>query len=566
MKLKKFTALIIAIFLGVIGISPITQAQVVLTNGGAKWYNSSLDKTFFEIPADDRDLENFIFSDQKIHYKNWTDSTDAWISENAKITSNLIWYRNYLNFKKSGSWLDIITNRDIATFMTVVNNQYYNPNGKFQFYLWYHSEAIISLYWEKDEDQNYCLNFDLLRYSEVKETHKIKNRCHMKLLDREPFLLFTQIERVGQETPSTDGYFWTRWSMNYKSEPQYKLSFTLPYIITHEDKKYVTFYKAESFILSSLYDSYWMYVNSPIQSVYNLQSGWLLHNSVAVNSFLRQWNQRAFRPYSFSFIEDYEKRYEQIKNTNSEYCSDERNCYITLPVDGTSFFESFTLSVAAQYYNSPAIVNDNTYIEAPKPINGEGFTPLEYDTCDTLAIWCHIGNLGKTFYNTIWKFFFNIWSWFADVIKGIFVWLWEWIKTLTLPIQELFINTQTTIKQVFGFIQWFFIRDLNEHQKLSCDANFNFSISTEERNFADLQFTKYIEENFSGMLNPFYSFSNNLITIIRFIDPVIPAHLSEICTYSWVKRVHYSDNSFIDVFFVMIFVMGIISLFFYRNS
>lgn len=187
---------------------------------------------------------------------------------------------------------------------------------------------------------------------------------------------------------------------------------------------------------------------------------------------------------------------------------------------------------------------------------------LVENTCEWVDIWCHIKNLSVS----IGRFLGNIWNWFADVIKGIFTWIWEGIKTITLPIQELFINIQNTIKQIFGFIQSIFIRDLNEHQKISCDANFNFAITEEERKKADIKFAQYVEENFSWVMDWVFAFSNNFITIIRFIDPVIPANWSEICTYAWVKRVDYSTNSFIDVFFVMTFVLGIISLFFYRNS
>lgn len=197
------------------------------------------------------------------------------------------------------------------------------------------------------------------------------------------------------------------------------------------------------------------------------------------------------------------------------------------------------------------------------PRNHDGYKDDEwYFICETTEIWCHIKNLGIS----IGKFFGNIWNWFADIIKGIFSWIWEGIKIITLPIQELFIKIKNTIKQVFGFIQSIFIRDLNEHQKISCDANFNFAITEEERKKADLKFAEYVEENFSWVMDWVFAFSNNFITIIRFIDPVIPANWSEICTYAWVKRVNYSTNSFIDVFFVMIFVLGIISLFFYRNS
>lgn len=120
-----------------------------------------------------------------------------------------------------------------------------------------------------------------------------------------------------------------------------------------------------------------------------------LFNTLRSMQFLRQGNQRAFRPYSFFFEDDYKTKAKQLLEQKdaidkpvSQYniCNKYYDCQITFPVDSTSWFESFVLSVAAQYYNSPAVVNDNTYIEVPDPIKGERFTPLDYENCDTLAI------------------------------------------------------------------------------------------------------------------------------------------------------------------------------------
>lgn len=604
---KFFASTLLAIFtMGV--FVPVSHAQDTNTEPvWAKWYNSSLDKTFFEIPPDDRNLEDFIFTDQKIQYRNWSDNSDSWISENAKITSNLIWYKTYVDFKNY-NWLSVITNRDITTFFTVVNNQYYSSSGKFEFDLSPQSDAYISLYWDQDENQNSCLHFDLKSYEHVKETHIIKNTCHMKFTDREPFLLFTQIERVWQERPRDPNRFTTWWQGNFENEPYYKLSFTLPYLATHEDKKYVTFYKVETFVLSSLYDKYKIYPWSPIQSYYNLPSEWSLFNSIAIKNFRRQWNQMAFRPYSFSFIEDYQNRYTQLKAINNNYCNQYTDCYITLPVEETSYFESFVLSVAAQYYNTPAVTNDKTYIEAPDPITWDGFegcknnifcyigqwfwlfkdtvwcgwfgiwcaaenwengsqnNPYWYGSfreCWMTEIWCHIANV-FTFLWNIFKFLVNG---LIDGIKGIFVWAWEWIKWFFEPIiKPLWEEIQNAYKAIEDFFNKVFeiitnlfklwndptIQAPSATQRLLCDTD------------AILQNKENIEQN-EGI---FWVVLNTLkagFGIFGIIDPIAPIHGSQLCTYEGIKTLKLRENSFIDIILFLIFGSSLFLLF-YRKS
>lgn len=94
--LKKFFAsTMLAIF--TMGIfSPLASAQ-------QRWHVSSLDKTFFEIPPDDRNLEDFVFTNQIFHYKDWYNNEDRWISKEARITNSMVWYKYFMDTKPSAS-------------------------------------------------------------------------------------------------------------------------------------------------------------------------------------------------------------------------------------------------------------------------------------------------------------------------------------------------------------------------------------------------------------------------------------------------------------------------------
>lgn len=198
-------------------------------------------------------------------------------------------------------------------------------------------------------------------------------------------------------------------------------------------------------------------------------------------------------------------------------------------------------------------------------------TDFQFQKCENLEILCHIKNSVWYFsykiwqifsaifwpiFKFFWSFFKNLWDW----VKSIFSWIWEWIKTLFSPITFIADQLWSNINFAFKSITSLFFTDTAERQILSCDANFNYAISEEKRDEADLKFSQYIQDTYPWFLNPMYSFSDNIFTLYKFISPITPRFWQEICTYAGMKPVIYLKNTFVDVFFVLICVFSLLSL------
>lgn len=177
--------------------------------------------------------------------------------------------------------------------------------------------------------------------------------------------------------------------------------------------------------------------------------------------------------------------------------------------------------------------------------NGTSANPRNHDwlrdddgflICWTIDIWCHIKNFVKAFYNAIldfWnKIFWDSWSLVESESE------WSWI------LSNLMRN---------AFVKWDVALWLN--QKLICDAKFNYSFTEWEKNFIDQNYRKYVPED---------SFVYTLFGLFKFMNPIPPNDWEEICTYSWMKQIHYRENSWIDIVLVIIFCGMILGLF-YRN-
>lgn len=212
--------------------------------------------------------------------------------------------------------------------------------------------------------------------------------------------------------------------------------------------------------------------------------------------------------------------------------------------------------------------NTNEPVTDPNIYNDPNFNK----SCDVADVWCHIKNLSNSinywftlFINAIKWFFSNLWTWFFDIVKKIITWVWDWINTLFEPLTNIFNNIWDSIKNISKSFNFVF-EDLWTREQIVCDANFNFSIPDNQREEAKLRFTNYINDTFPWIVNPLYVFSDNVITILHFISPFPPTNWKTICTYAGNKVVKYNNNTFVDIFFVLMCVFSMLSLLLYRRD
>lgn len=199
---------------------------------------------------------------------------------------------------------------------------------------------------------------------------------------------------------------------------------------------------------------------------------------------------------------------------------------------------------------------DNAWLggnEYVKPSNQS-----EYLTCEWLQdLWCHTKNFWTAI--SLWlqwlaKWFVNWIKIIFDQIAKFFDWIIDWIYV-------------SLWKEPPKDEEWWFIRDIVNNtivkwhlvlwtgQWLVCDAKFNYSFTDSKKNYIAEEYKKYVPDD---------SFVYTFFWLFKFINPLPPTNWQEVCTYMGMKPVNYRENSWVDIILVIMFCGMIIGLF-YRN-
>ena len=175
---------------------------------------------------------------------------------------------------------------------------------------------------------------------------------------------------------------------------------------------------------------------------------------------------------------------------------------------------------------------------------------LVENVCEWVDIWCHIKNLSVS----IGRFLGNIWNWFADVIKGIFTWVFETIKNFISPfVEPLWTNILKPVYEFFySFFEpiWRIVTGKSNYQEFLWWSN-DYICKKASWFYIDIETPPAMKP---AELMGFFLYLAN---------PIPPLDGSKICTNIGVKTLNYWRSTIVDTLIFLFFIVAGLWFLFY---
>lgn len=175
---------------------------------------------------------------------------------------------------------------------------------------------------------------------------------------------------------------------------------------------------------------------------------------------------------------------------------------------------------------------------------------LVENTCEWVDIWCHIKNLSVS----IGRFLGNIWNWFADVIKGIFTWIFDTLKNFLSPfVEPIWTNILKPVYEFFYSIfepLWRIVTLKTNFQEFMWGSN---AYICQKASWF------YIDIETPPAMKP----AELMGFFLYLANPIPPQDGSQICTNIWVKTLNYGRSTIVDTLIFLFFIVAGLWFLFY---
>lgn len=175
---------------------------------------------------------------------------------------------------------------------------------------------------------------------------------------------------------------------------------------------------------------------------------------------------------------------------------------------------------------------------------------LVENVCEWVDIWCHIKNLSVS----MGRFLGNIWNWFADVIKGIFTWIFDTLKNFLSPfVEPIWTNILKPVYEFFYSIfepLWRIVTLKTNFQEFMWGSN---AYICQKASWF------YIDTETPPSMKP----AELLWFFLYLANPIPPQDGSQICTNIGVKTLNYGRSTIVDTLIFLFFIVAGLWFLFY---